>query len=229
MARDKTDKTPAATLATTAASGGPFPEASDDGMQPFRAIAQRWGTDENTASDAFRGVEVPEWASPEHLDTVKGCAGDLNRAARVTEKLIEIIRGLPESERDMLITDGCVTIEQLQHLCNVLADDASYLTRFYKAPANARHGGRNPAAYAIAEGMRRLFRWLRKPITFGCSDFGLPTTDYCKGVEHALGAFGVRANWRGPARESWEKQLQIKNRHLACAIYKAARTAPDQL
>ena len=123
----------------------------------------------------------------------------------------------------MLVTAGCVTIHQLEHLRHVLADDAAYLTRFQREPGNARPGGRNPAAYMIAEGMRRLFRRLRKRITYGTNDCGSPTTDFCRGVEHAIGAFGARADWRGPAREAWEKQLRIENRYRACAMNRSLR------
>lgn len=225
MARDKTDKTdttPAATLPTNARPAGPFPEATDDGMMPYREIAARWGTDENTVADAFRSA-VPVWALPEHLDTVKHCAGELNRAARASEKLIGILRDLPKSEREMLVAAGCVTIQQLEHLRHVLADDALYLIRFQSDPGNARPGGRNPAAYFIAEGVRRLFRRLRKRITWGTNDCRAPSTDFCRGVEHAIGAFGVRADWRGPAREAWEKQMRIQGRLDTCAMNRSLR------
>ena len=217
MARDS-DPGPRATRATRA---GPFPEAVDDGMQSIREIAARWDTDENTVSDAFR--TVPEWALPEHLDAVKHYAGELNRAARASERLIGILCGLPESEREMLVAAGCVTIEQLEHLRHVLADDAAYLIRFQGEPGNARPGGRNPAAYIIAEGMRRLFRRMRKRITYGTNDCGSPTTDFCRGVEHAIGAFGVRVDWRGPAHEAWEKQTRIQGRLATCAMKRGLR------
>lgn len=222
MAKRKTDKPPAATLATTAKRDAPFPEAAGDGMQPFREIAAKWGADENTVFDAFRGM-VPEWASPERLDTVKHCAGELNRAARASERLIGILRGLPVSERKTLLEAGCVTIHQLEHLRHVLADDAAYRTRFQREPGNARPGGRNPAAYKIAEGMRRLFRRLRKHITYGMNDCGSPTTDFCRGIEHAIGAFGTRADWRGPAREAWEKQTRIQGRLDNCVMNRSLR------
>lgn len=207
-----------------AAQKGTFPPATDDGGEPFRKIAAKWDTDEYTVSDAFRGVS-PEWASPEHLDTVKHCAGELNRAARASERLIRILRGLPHSEYEMLITAGCVTIQQLEHLRDVLAADADNLTRFQGEPGNQRRGGRNPAAYHVAERMRRLFRRLRKRITYGVDGeiSGEPSTDFCRGVEHAIGAFGIRADWRGPAREAWEKQLRIENRLRTCAMKKWQR------
>lgn len=215
MAQDKETKSRVATVAKASAMKPAFPAACDDnygGCRPFVEIAKRWQIHENTVHDAFKGLEVPEYAAPEHLDTVKYNALELNRAARCSEKLIEILSRLPQDERDLLSHAGCVTVEQLMHLSNVLADDATYYGQFLKQRGNTRQGGRNPAAYIVAEGIRRLFRRLRKSIGYGCSDYGSPTTHFCKGVEHAIGAFGIRANWRGPAREAYEKQLEIENR-----------------
>jgi hypothetical protein len=224
MARDKTDRTDLTPDATPAKDKPAFPAASDDGMAPFSNIANRWETDEGLVFDAFRGLALPEWSTSEHLDILKLHAGTLNRAARCAEKLIELLGSdLPEEERAMLRSAGCISVEQLIHLRNTLEADASSYSDVLSAPSMSRRGGRSPAIYEIAEGMRRLFRRLRKPISFGRNDYGLPTGDFCKGVEHAIGVFGIRKDWSGPAREAYEKQLRIKHRLDNCLMNRHSR------
>lgn len=219
MANEESDRAnarAAATTATSATINEPFPPAIDDGCEPYRRIAKRWDVDEEIVSGVFRGLGLPEWAAREHLGFIKEHASELNRAARSIEKLVGLLNSFPQSERDLLVQSGCVTIYQLEHLHFKLTEDSSYFGGFLQKSENSRRGGRNPATYIVAEGMRRLFRRLRKPITFGVTDSTLPSTDFCRAVEHAIGAFHIVADWRGPANEALDKQLQIQNRFHRC-------------
>lgn len=189
---------------------GIFPAADDDGCRPMRDIAARWQCDEDIVHAAFRGVSVPEYDTPGHLDQVKATTHTLNAAARHAKNLCREMAKLDEQERLFLRTAGSVTVEQVEHLATVLAGDAKGLDDWLRK--RNRQGGRNPAAYAIAEGMRRLLRRLKLKITYGATQFGEPSTDFCRAVEHGIGAFGVSADWRGPAKEAIDKQNAICGR-----------------
>ena len=204
-----------------------FPEGLGDGMEPFRLISERWTVDLSVVEEAFRCAWEVEYSAPGHLNDVADNVAILNRSAIYAEALIKSLRMLPEDSMARLRHAGCVTLEQLQHLLSELSDDESYLVEWSDQPNNSRRGGRNPSAYLVAKAMRRLFRKMRKPITYGLSTSGTPTTDFCKGVEHALSAFRIRANWRGPAREEWERHIAIGNRQRRCAEAKFKRSLGD--
>lgn len=191
---------------------GIFPEAEDDGCEPFGSLAQHLGCHECDVHAAFRGVEVPEWNIPAHLSEVKATTHALNTAARHAKNLYQALGSLDESERADLLVAGCVTIHQVEHLLFVLTGNANGLQDWLKG--RNRQGGRNPAAYAVGEGVRRLFRRSRRNITYGLSASGEPSTDFCRAVEFGLGAFGIKADWRGPARAAHDRQLGISNRHF---------------
>lgn len=202
-----------------------FPAAEDDGCGAFRAIAHRVGCDEYAVSDAFRGLRGPEWEVPQHLDAVKRTAHAMNEAARHAKNLHAALGRLSEDQRRSLTLAGAVTMPQIEHLLAVLAGDASGLQDWLRN--RNRRGGRNPAAYIVSEGMRRLYRRLRKRITFGQDTGGGPSTDFGRDVEFALGAFGVSADWRGPAREAFAKQLRREERLARCAHARALKEAQE--
>jgi hypothetical protein len=154
------------------------------------------------------------------LDSVKGSAKALNKAASRAVKLLESLRALTvEDERDLILR-GCVTIHQIEHLAAILRGDAENLEDWLKK--RDRTGGRNPAPYAIAELVRRAFRRLRRPITFGEHDGG-PSTDFCREVENALDDFGIRAHWKEPSGAAHKKQQAIEHRRLRMATRRQAR------
>jgi hypothetical protein len=210
-----------------------FPAAIDDGCEPFRQIASRLRCDEDLVHDAFMGLGVPEWEIPTHLDTVKKTTHALNEAARHAENLLRALLQLSQNERDDLIVAGAPTFHQIEFLRDTLSNHGLHL----KSWSSMRHrgGGRNPAAYIIAEGMRRVFRRLRKNITFGnLPDGSGPSTEFGKEVKFALGAFGVLADWRRPTAEASDKQREIRAQMIKCQTAKLRRenlstppTSPD--
>jgi len=195
-----------------------FPAAKDDGCEPFRQISKNLDCAEYLVLDAFRGVNVPEWDTPEHLDTVRATTQAFNEAERHARNLLINLRKLSPQEIESLIQVGCVTIPQIEHLALTLERDYKSLDEWSRN--RYRAGGRNPAAYEIAEGMRRTFRRLRLKITYGVNSDSAPSTDFTRAVKHALEAFGVKANFRGPAREACDKQRTIGNRLQQCAFNK---------
>lgn len=197
---------------------GVFPPAEDDGFEPFRQIAARMGCNEYFVNDAFRGLEVPEWLTPKHLRTVQENTSGLNDTARHARNLLDAMWRLSADERDMLRNAGAVTPQQIEHLHWAIESDEKYLRDWLKM--HARPGGKNIAAYAVSEGMRRLFRRMRKSITYGLSPSGDPSTDFCREVRFAIGAFGIVTGWRGPANAAYQKQLQIQGRMVRCALRK---------
>jgi hypothetical protein len=112
---------------------------------------------------------------------------------------------------------GGVTIEQLQHTVSLLTKNAEQMGNW--STELDRKGGRNPAGYIVAEGIRRLFRRQRWNITFGQVE-GFPSTNFGRDVEQALQAFGIAANWRNPANEAFKKQNAIEARLLRYRLRK---------
>lgn len=194
-----------------------FPEAEDDGCAPHRAIAQRLGCSEDQVHDAFRGLNVPEWSTPEHFDAVKTRILALNEAARLAENLVLAMGRLPPDAVNLIVQAGGSTTAQIEYLSSLLAGDAASLEEWRK---NRFRGGRSdPSAEIVAEGMRRLFRRLRKPITYGQGDSGgAPSTDFGRAVDFALAAFGLRAHWRRAAEKAHKKQTRIEGRRLRRAL-----------
>ena len=139
---------------------------------------------------------------------------------------------LSPEERDSLIVAGAPTFHQIEFLRDTLSTDALSLENW--SSRRNRIGGRNPAAYIISEGMRRVFRRLRKKITYGNNGSGGPSTEFGREVEYALGAFGVRADWRRPTEEATNTQGKIAARLLKCQVQKRRKgdlasppTSPD--
>ena len=58
--------------------GPTFPEAADDGCEPFRAIGAYLECDEFEVADAFAGLRAPEWSTPEIKDNQKKSTFALN-------------------------------------------------------------------------------------------------------------------------------------------------------
>ena len=195
-----------------------FPAAEDDGCEPFRKISAYLGCDEYLVIDAFRGVNLPEWDTPEHLDTVIKATKAYNEAERHAKNLWRTLRQLSQPDIASLAHAGCVTIAQIEHLAKTLENDYKSLEEWSRK--RYRAGGRNPAAYAISEGIRRVFRRMRKKITFGVTADSAPSTEFTRAVEFALSAFGVKANFRGPSRVAYEEQLKISNRYRRCVLNK---------
>lgn len=194
-----------------------FPAAEDDGCEPCRQIANKLNCTEHEVIDAFSGLEIPEWSTPEHYEAVKISTLAINESARLAEKLIESLERLPSETREDLIISGAVSLYQIEYLAALLAEDAKSLEDWRKSRYS---GGRiNPAAHIVAEGMRRLFRRRRKPITFGQADSGGgPSTEFGRAVEFALAAFGVRANWLRAAEKAYQKQEAIQARRGRCLL-----------
>lgn len=195
-----------------------FPAAIDDAWEPHRQIGERLECDEYLVRDCFRGLGVPEWESPAHLDKVRKATHSLNEAARHADNLLRAMHRLSQPERESLIVSGAVTFHQIEFLRDILSGDATDLKTWLSK--RKRGGGRNPAAYIVAEGMRRLFRRLRRPITFGIHSEGGPSTDFGRAVEYAIGVFGIHADWRRPAEKAAGKQNGIKARLAMCRFYK---------
>lgn len=146
----------------------PFPAALDDGCQPHRQLARHVGCTEDDVHDAFGGIIPPEWISGGNdggLASIKGSALAHNYAARKTEALIDALNGLSAEDYELFLHSGAVTKAQLRKTAEILSRDAENLNGIYQQ--HPRTGGKDPAAYAVASGVRRLFRQLRKEITYG--------------------------------------------------------------
>lgn len=206
-----------------------FPEAVGDGFEPHRRVAEFVGCHEAQVENAFRSLNIIEWEDAAHRKDVRRETGTINKAARQAWELAKTLRELDTEGAELLFYSATVTYIQIEALAAVLDGQATSLSEWMNS-RNAR-ASRNEAAYIVAEGVRRLFRRLRKPITYGQRhDDNGPSGDFCRTVEFAIGAFGVgatsrsssgSANWRGPAKEANEKQQSINNRLIACQIRKA--------
>lgn len=198
-----------------------FPAADGTEPDPYDRIAAHMKCPVEQVWNAFEWLDIPEWTTREHVGLVKQTTHELNDAARYAKNLCAALRRLSPEEHRGLIQAGAVTVEQVEHLQAVLAGDAANLQEWFKGRDTA--GGRNPAAYIVAEGTRRLFRRLRRRITFGQHPAGGPSTDFGRAVKYALGEFGVRADWRRPAMAATEKQNEIQGRMARCAVAKFKR------
>lgn len=197
-----------------------FPAAEGDGCEPFRDIALYVGCHENDVHDAFSGLDVPEWLASEHHEAVKERAKSFNRAARSASSLLTALRSLSNHDLQMLEQSGAVTLYQLEHLHWALEKDNKDLKDWLAE--RGRPGGKNIAAYEIAEGIRRLFRRRRLNVAFGQSpNSGDPSTKFGQTVERAIAAFGLVADWRGPAKAAKEKQSRIEGRLFNCQVARA--------
>lgn len=195
-----------------------FPESGENELHPLELIARRLRCDSSVVVSMILGVGTPEWSTTEHLQAVKDTTHQLNEAARHAANLNKSLMRLSENQRQFLMDAATVTPQQIGHLVAVLSDDAASLD-LYGARFN-RVGGRNPAAHIIAEGMRRVFRRLRRPITYGQHPGGGPSTDFGREIEFALGAFGLKTDWRRPTEAAAQTQRLIQERLSRCLAEK---------
>jgi hypothetical protein len=200
--------------------GPAFPESSDDGCAPYRAIADylnraeyKLNCDEYKVMDAFSGMRSPEWSTPIVKDNQKASTIALNRCALRVDQLIKAYSDLSQEDYQLSLQAGCVTIEQLRATHKAISSHGHTMGNWYSE--GDRRGGRNIAAYTISEGIRRLFRRLRLPLTWGVSESGLPSTPFGRAVEFSLGEFGIISDWRGPTKDAWKKQKKIEGRLMA--------------
>lgn len=187
-----------------------FPASDENKLHPTELIARHLRCDSDLVVTMIMGVGTPEWATTEHLQAVKDTTHQLNEAARHAANLNNSLMRLSENQRQFLMDAATVTPQQIGHLVAVLSDDAASLDLY--GARFSRVGGRNPAAYIIAEGMRRLFRRLRRPITYGQHPGGGPSTDFGREMEFAFGAFGLKTDWRRPTEAAAQTQRLIQER-----------------
>ena len=197
------------------------PDDNDLTQKCYILLARRLNCEEKEVDAAFRSVGIVLYLEPQHLDLVKRETHDLNEAARHARNLAKSLMRLTRDEDKAIWFAGAVSVPQIEHLAAVLEGEAKSLedTRI----GIDRKGGRNPAAHAVAEGVRRLFRRLRREITFGSSPSGDPSTDFARTVQLALGEFQILADWRRPAQAAFEKQLQIQGRLIRCSANRLRR------
>lgn len=194
------------------------------------SIAQLLSCSVQQVDLCFLGLGIVPYDTPEHLEAVGKVTHAFNEAARHAANLTRAINRMTEAQRRELVVAGCVTNYQIEHLADVLAQDAESLKQWSRT--RIRTGGRNLAAHSVALAMRRLFRRLRREITFGQHPGGGPSTDFGKAVEFAIGAFGLKANWRRPAQEARDVQstiIQRYNRIKACRKKDPPLIKPDNL
>lgn len=101
--------------------------------------------------------------------------------------------------------------DAIEHYLTAAGISISGLAKFYELTNQAGEsiqqapimrsskGGKNWAAYDIAQGVAQLFFRLDRRITFGHQD-GEPTTEFGRSVQISIKAFALKANWREPAR-----------------------------
>jgi len=200
-----------------------FPDAGDRIEAAYSEIAAFINCATEDLDHAFRGLRTPEWVTPAHLTALTENTHALNEAARHAKNLDVSLRKLSDEALTSLRNCGAITIEQVVHLGAVLSGDATWLQDW--RGQHDRTGGQNPAAEVVAEAMRRLFRRLRRPVTFGQTPDGGPSTDFGRAVQFALGAFQLPTDWRNPTRRAREKQRDFENRLRRCAISNQLRTS----
>jgi hypothetical protein len=187
-----------------------FTDRSDFFHQAAEATAKRQNCSVDLVYACMSGLDGI-WNSPDHLDSVSEVTAHFNDAARFAKRLHRAITLMTPSQRNELIVAGCVTTFQIEHLADVLAQDATSLSDWSRT--RLRKGGKNLAAYDVAEMMRRLFRRQRRRITYGTEPTSdLPSTDFGRAVRAALGDFGVKSGWRSPARQAYDTQFSIGRR-----------------
>ncbi|WP_298855765.1 hypothetical protein [uncultured Ruegeria sp.] len=189
-----------------------YPPSDGDGCQPFRDIAAFLRCDFNTVVNAYQSLPIPEWSTPEHQKALKNAAGKLNKVVRHAENLIRSLNRLSNNELNSLIQAGTITPQQIEFLIQAMQQDADQIGNWRDELPSLT--SRNHAAYIVSEGVRRLYRRLRKEVSYGQNaDSGAPSGEFCKTVEFAIGSFGIVASWRGPAMEAWRKQHAIEDRY----------------
>src|SRR5690606_24479933 len=146
---------------------------------------------------------LPEYWTPEVVSARKRNLEAMNEAARHAENLLLALRRMSEGERENLISSGAVTVHQVEHLSVLVRDEKAHLSAWAKA--RPLQGAKNLAAHDVAGAVRKLFRKIGREITFGQRPEGGPSTDFGRAVEVAIGAFGIRADWRRPAEAAVDR------------------------
>lgn len=201
-----------------------FPDRSELIHRGVQALAKRMGCSEALIDASIGSLDLA-WSSPEHLNRVDETTHHFNRAARLARELARAMAMMTEGQKTDLAVAGAATSYQVEHLADVLAGDATSLATWSRD--RFRRGGRNIAAYNVAELVRRVARRMRLKITYGADSFGAPSTEFGRMVQFALGEFGVKASWRGPTREAVDCQASYAARISSCAIRAAMRNAPN--
>ena len=199
-----------------------FTDLNDETSNAIEDIARFVGADPFFVGNCMVNDGSILDETPSHMDAVKEATNSLNEAARHAQNLLRSMTQLTPAQHLAHGAAGCVTTFQLEHLAYVLADDTKDLKEWSRN--RQRTGGRNLAAYGVAKSIRRLFRRLRKEITFGQHPDGGPSTEFGKTVQYAIGAFGIKADWRRPTQEEREVQRKINERY-----YRIAGTRPKPL
>ncbi|WP_143710421.1 hypothetical protein [Tabrizicola sp. TH137] len=201
-----------------------FGDQSEFFHRAAQSIARRLNCDVQVVYSCMVGLDAI-WNTPAHLDAVNEVTTHFNEAARHAKHLHRALSLMTEAQRRELTVAGCVTVFQVEHLADVLAQDVSDLSNWSRT--RIRKGGRNPAAYDVAELIRRIFRRQRIKITLGTEpNSDQPSTDFGRAVLHSLGDFGIKAGWRGPAREAFDKQREIEWRLSRICEARRLRSAP---
>jgi len=196
-----------------------FPDVSELIFRAHQSIAAEIGCSFDLVDNILGALPAPPWNSPDHLRRLGGTANLINEAARHARNLHRSMSRLGEAELSILRSTGAISLEQIEHLCLVLVDDALTLRTWHRE--RGKLSRKNLAAHDTAEGVRRIYRRLRRPITWGMrSDGDGPSTEFGRSVEHAIGAFGIAADWRRPTEAAYNKHHAIQNRHGRCAMAK---------
>ena len=187
-----------------------FPVTNDGYSNAINDIAKFVGAESILVNHCISTSGEVEYDTPGHLDAVNGVTHSFNDAARHAKNLHRALTLMTPSQRKELIVAGCASMYQIEHLADVLTQDAKSLQDWSRS--RIRTGGKNLAAYGMAKAMRHLFRRLRREVTFGQDQGGGPSTDFGKTVQFTIGAFGIKADWRRPAQHERDFQRQINER-----------------
>lgn len=136
-------------------------------------------------------------AAREDAKALQAIADDLDKAIRRIE-------ALPEHDGGEFIMpmDGLPTPGDLCRLRTHFRSQAAVAAHFTHPDAYPSPKGRSEQARVIAEAVARLFVATGRTVGKGTSQLdGEPTSKYGQAVKKALDLYGVRANWRQPAKD----------------------------
>ena len=196
----------------------PSPETDE----AIASIAMNEQCDPNLVNSLFDARFIPAWTTVEHFRLMKQEAKNTLHAAKYIKLLINSLKMLSVNKLHSIYCNGSVTIAQLEILQLTLSTESEFLDR-HGAEFN-RTGGRNPAAHATSEMIRRLYRKLGRRVTYGQTTDAEPSTNFCRSVEFALDAFRINANWRRPARCAFKKNEKVSARLQRCEAHKMTHT-----
>ncbi len=179
----------------------PFPD--DDSVdKAIVDLARYFGIGTDIIHAACKGLEPPNWVSPNNFSALKESVRSHNRCANLASELAQEMKKISQNERSNLISNGCVTAEQIEHLAHNLYSSKGYGEKFIRE--NPRAGGRRLDALVVAKIVLRVFRILEKRITISHVS-GIPNSEYAKAVEYALGSFNIKADWRRAAEAALDE------------------------